>query len=73
MLRLTRETAINVFYDEEIRAAKDSDKARKALAEKYRNDMANPFISAKGGSVDNIIEPAMLRPYVASVLTMTAE
>jgi len=67
------ETAINVFYDEEIRAAKDSDKARKALAEKYRNDMANPFISAKGGSVDNIIEPAMLRPYVASVLTMTAE
>lgn len=70
---VTSEQAINVFYDQDIRAAKDPDTARELLAKKYEDDIANPFVSARHGSVDNIIEPAMLRPYVASVLTMTVK
>lgn len=63
------EAATN-FYVDEIKAAKDPLKAKAELEKKYIEDCANPFIAAKEGYIDNIIEPQNLRPYLASTLLM---
>lgn len=53
---------------DEIRAAKDPIALKARLKERFETEEANPFVSAKDGYVDNIIEPALVRPYVASIL-----
>ncbi|MDR3262901.1 MAG: hypothetical protein LBT30_01155 [Clostridiales bacterium] len=64
------ETATVLFYDEELKKAADPIKKREELNKKYAEESANPYIAAKNGYVDNIIEPALIRPYLASVLLM---
>ncbi|HRU84111.1 MAG: carboxyl transferase domain-containing protein [Christensenellales bacterium] len=64
------EAAIEILYSDEIKAAKDAAAARKKLADAYSEAAANPFVAAKEGFVDNIIEPSMLRPYLASLLSV---
>lgn len=67
---VTSEMAVSIEYKDEITAAKDPVAAREKIAEEYRKNEASPFVSAKDGYVDNIVEPALLRPYLASALTM---
>lgn len=64
------DTAVNVLYTAEIKAAKNADEARAKLAAHYAAIEANPFVAAKDGCIDNIIEPSALRPYIASALLM---
>ena len=66
---LSSEVAVSVLYNNEI-TSKNPIKNREELAEKYKNEEMNPFVSAKDGFIDNIIEPALLRPYVSSALAM---
>ena len=47
-------------------AAKNADK----LAEKYAEENSDPINSAKGGYIDNIIEPAFVRQYLIASLQM---
>jgi Acetyl-CoA carboxylase, carboxyltransferase component (subunits alpha and beta) len=68
---LTSDAAVNFIYKPDIDASADPVKARESLKEKYETLEQNPFVSAKDGGVDNIIEPALVRPYLASVLTAT--
>ena len=67
---LSSEVAVSVVYKEEIESAKDPLAAREKLAQKYTSEESSPFISAKDGYVDNIIEPSLLRPYLSSILIM---
>ncbi|MDR3293718.1 MAG: hypothetical protein LBT20_06445 [Clostridiales bacterium] len=64
------ETATVLLYDEELKKAVDPVAKREELNKKYAEDSANPYIAAKDGYVDNIIEPQLIRPYLASILTM---
>ena len=63
---ITSAQAVNVVYSEELKNGEMRDK----LAERYSELEANPFVSAKDGYVDNIIELSTIRPYVASALMM---
>jgi propionyl-CoA carboxylase beta chain len=64
------EVATVLLYDEELKNSKDPIAKRAELDKKYGEEAANPYIAAKDGYVDNIIEPALIRAHVASALTM---
>ncbi|MDR0696160.1 MAG: hypothetical protein LBF68_01260 [Christensenellaceae bacterium] len=66
---LTADVAVNLLYADELNGTSDPIKARKTLEDRYNLDEINPFVSAKSGSIDTIIEPALLRPYIASYIT----
>ena len=63
------DVAVNLFADD-IKAAADPVAARAEIEKKYVEDAANPFVAAKDGYVDNIIESSALRPYLANALLM---
>ncbi|MGI6213460.1 MAG: carboxyl transferase domain-containing protein [Christensenellales bacterium] len=69
LLPINADTAISVINVKEIESASNPVAAREKLAEFYKSRQGNPFIAGKEGYIDNIIEPALLRPYVASILT----
>jgi methylmalonyl-CoA carboxyltransferase large subunit len=62
------EGAVNVLFRKELAEA-DDEKARHAeLVREYREQHANPYNAASHGYLDDIIEPADTRSYVATVL-----
>jgi len=62
--------AVQIIFRKEIDAAKDP-KAREAeLVREYREKFANPYIAARMGYLDDIIEPQDTRPRVANALAM---
>ncbi len=71
---VTEDVAIDVLENSnEYSEAKDPLKLREKLKEKYAKEFANPFVSLKDGYVDDIIEPALVRPYVANALQIMFE
>jgi acetyl-CoA carboxylase carboxyltransferase component len=62
------EAAVNVLYADEIAASPDPVLAREQLVKRYTEDVSNPYVAAKDGYIDNIIEPATIRPYIISTL-----
>ncbi len=62
------EGAVNVLYRREIAEADDPEAARREKIEEYRRIFANPFEAASRGLVDDIIEPADTRGYLAAAL-----
>ncbi len=62
------EGATEIVFRHEIDAAEDKAGRRKELIEQYRETFANPYVSAAGGFVDDIIEPAETRRYLAQAL-----
>jgi methylmalonyl-CoA carboxyltransferase large subunit len=65
------EGAVDVVFRKEIGEAKDDkDKAqrRKELIDLYRNTFSNPYVAAGERLVDDIIEPARTRRYLAMAL-----
>ena len=62
--------AVQIIFRKEIDGAKDP-KAREAeLVREYREKFANPYIAARMGYLDDIIEPQDTRPRVANALAM---
>lgn len=59
-----------IAYIEDIKNAKDKEKAREDAIKAYATKEADVFVAGKGGFVDNIIEPALTRPYIISALSM---
>ncbi len=55
-----------IEYAEELKSGEDREK----LEARYLAMEQNPFISAKDGFIDNIIELSTMRPYIASALMM---
>ncbi len=60
--------AANIIFRGEIDSAKDAVAERKRLVETYRAEFASPYIAAAHGYVDQVIDPAELRPAVARAL-----
>ena len=64
------EGAVQIIFRKEIDAAKDP-KAREAeLVREYREKFANPYIAARMGYLDDIIEPQETRPRVVNAFSM---
>jgi len=59
------EGAVNVLYRKEIAAADDPAAKRAELMESYVAKFSTPYVAAARGLVDDVIEPADTRTYVA--------
>ena len=62
------EGAVNILYRREIAAAEDPAAKRAELVAEFREKLANPFIAASRGFVDEIIEPRLTRPKLIAAL-----
>lgn len=65
------EVATVIMYDEELKKSQDPVAKRAELNKKYAEESANPYIAAKDGFIDNIIEPSMIRPYLTSAIVIS--
>lgn len=59
------EGAVNVLYRKEIGDAEDPDAVRKEKMDEYTDKFSNPYVAAARGLVDDVIEPAETRAYIA--------
>jgi propionyl-CoA carboxylase beta chain len=62
------EGAVNILYRREIAEAADPDTKRADLVEEYRDKLANPFIAASRGFIDEIIPPRATRAKLIAAL-----
>ena len=62
------EGAAEIVFRREIDAAEDHQQRRQELIEQYRSTFSNPFVAAGRRLVDDIIEPAQTRRYLAQAL-----
>jgi methylmalonyl-CoA carboxyltransferase large subunit len=62
------EGAAEVVFRSEIDQAKDKAERRRELIEEYRNHFANPYVAASRRLVDDIINPADTRHFLAQAL-----
>jgi methylmalonyl-CoA carboxyltransferase large subunit len=62
------EGAADVVFRKEIDSAEDKAAKRKELIEEYRRTFANPYVAAGRRLVDDVIEPAETRRYLAMSL-----
>jgi methylmalonyl-CoA carboxyltransferase large subunit len=62
------EGAAEIVFRHEIEASHDQAKRRQQLVEEYRETFANPYVAAGRRLVDEIIEPAETRRYLALAL-----
>jgi acetyl-CoA carboxylase carboxyltransferase component len=64
--------AVEIVFRKEVNEAEDSAKLANEKEEEYRNKFANPYVAAKKGYVDDIIEPAQTRFRIIRALEMLA-
>jgi propionyl-CoA carboxylase beta subunit len=62
------EGAVNILYRRELAEAADPAALRARLVAEFRAKLANPFIAASRGFVDEIIEPRRTRPKLIAAL-----
>ncbi|MBT3223058.1 MAG: acyl-CoA carboxylase subunit beta, partial [Proteobacteria bacterium] len=62
------EGAVNVLFRKEIQRAANPDEMRRLKMREYSKQFANPYEAGRAGLVDDIIEPADTRGYIASSL-----
>ncbi|MGE5644735.1 MAG: acyl-CoA carboxylase subunit beta [Acidobacteriota bacterium] len=62
------ESAAEVVFKREINAAPDKAAKKAEVVAQYRNTFSTPYVSAARRLVDDIIEPAQTRPYLAAAL-----
>jgi methylmalonyl-CoA carboxyltransferase large subunit len=62
------EGAVEVVFRKEIQAASDPIARRKELIQEYRDTFASPYVAASRRLIDDIIEPAATRRYLAAAL-----
>ena len=63
------EGAVEVVFHKEIQESGDPNLRRKQLIDEYRNTFASPYVAASRRLIDDIIEPAATRRYLAAALT----
>jgi len=66
------EGAVNIIYRRELEAAEDVEKFRREKVEEFREKLANPYIAAQRGFVDEVIEPRFTRRKLISSLELLA-
>jgi propionyl-CoA carboxylase beta chain len=62
--------AVNIIYRRELAAADDPDALRQELLDDYRAKFANPYVAARLGFIDEVIEPRNTRPKIIKALHM---
>ena len=62
--------AVNIIFRREIEAAADPEAKRKELVETYRQQFANPYVTASRGFIDDVIEPRETRLKIIRALEM---
>jgi propionyl-CoA carboxylase beta chain len=55
------EGAVNILYRRELEAAADPVKVRAEKVQEYREKLANPYVAASRGFVDEVIRPRQTR------------
>ncbi len=64
--------AANIIFRKDIESAEDKNEKRKEKIAEYRNTVANPYIAAARGYIDDVIEPATTRQRIISAFDMLA-
>lgn len=64
------EGAAEIVFKREIEKAEDPVKARQEKIAEYRNMFASPYVAAGRRMVDDVIEPARSREYIAKAMEM---
>lgn len=62
--------AVNIIFAKEIEGSKVPDVTRTELIDEYREKFANPYIAAKHGIVDDVIDPRETRQKLIQALEM---
>jgi propionyl-CoA carboxylase beta chain len=62
------EGAVNILYKREIESAPDPAAARAAKVAEYREKLANPYVAASRGFVDEVIAPRLTRRKLITAL-----
>ena len=62
------EGAVNIVFRRELAAADDSTTRRAELIAQYRSEMANPYVAASRGYLDDVIEPEESRAKLIGAL-----
>ena len=62
------EGAANILYGRQIKAAEDPQAERERLTQQYQEDYLNPYVAAKAGYIDEVIEPAETRQKLVEAL-----
>lgn len=64
--------AANIIFRKDIDSAEDKNEKRKEKIAEYRDTVANPYIAAARGYIDDVIEPANTRQRIISAFDMLA-
>jgi len=64
------EGAANIIFKNEIASAEDPVSVRHQKIEEYRDTIANPYVAAKRGFVDDVLVPSTTRPRLISAFDM---
>ena len=64
------EGAANIIFRKEINSSSNPVETRQEKINEYKENFANPYVAASRGYVDQVIDPAMTRPYIIASLEM---
>jgi acetyl-CoA carboxylase carboxyltransferase component len=62
--------AVNIIFRKELAQVDEPDQRRKELVAEYREQLANPYVAAARGYIDDVIEPRETRPRLINALQM---
>ena len=62
--------AVDIIFRKEMAESDDPVATKAELVANYREQVANPYVAAKRGYVDDIIEPKQTRPYLIDALKL---
>ncbi len=62
------EGAVNILYKRELDAAADPEALRAEKVAEYRRKLANPYVAASRGFIDEVIRPRQTRPKLIAAL-----
>lgn len=62
--------AVNIIYRDEINKSENPVETRARLIQEYKDKLANPYISAARGYIDDVIDPRETRPRLIQALVM---
>jgi propionyl-CoA carboxylase beta chain len=64
------EGAVEILYGKQLHALEDSQSLKSAKVAEFRDKLANPYVAAERGYVDEVIEPSQTRPKLIAALEM---
>ncbi len=64
------EGAVEILYKRELAAAEDPVALRAKLVQEYNDELANPYVAAERGYIDQVIHPHATRETIIRVLRL---